>query len=558
MQSLYTQTSLTADALSLGPHWVYNQSKLKRIYPNGIATFSDPVSSYHPNKTAGDFTHYGDQTLLLYKTLAKSNSFSLEAWRADWLSAMSGYTGYVDSATKETIQSQGLQPSHSDDLAGAARLAPLLDLGLNLETTVLAAREQTALTHGDPGVADAAEFYVRAVYAIQAGASRADALEQASKEGKYTSLDAQAHMDQARSYLGKDILSAAAEIGLTCHLKEAFPLSLFFALQPDASLIECISLNGLAGGDTSARSLLFSLLYAQESREEIQVLFSKLPKSETPFTNSDAANTTSGSQVVDLSTGTNSVNIPTEHGNLAGVLEAPEGQPKAYALFAHCFTCGKDFLPEKRITQRLAKQGIATLRIDFRGLGHSEGDFSKTSFLTNIEDLVSASRWLETHLEAPQLLIGHSLGGAAVLASAAFIPSTKAISTIGAPAEPAHVKHLFEAYIPEIMSKGSAEVTLAERRFTIGKTFLDDLEDLEHLTQICKLKGIDKLIMHSPEDTTVPLRNAGEIYSALSHPKSFISLAGADHLLMKARKAEYVADLISLWSSSALDMNEVR
>ncbi len=555
MQSIYTQTALVADALSLGPHWVYNQSKLKRLYPNGIDTYSPPISNYHPNKAAGDFTHYGDQTLLLYKVLAKSNAFSKEIWQKEWLDSMSQYKGYVDSATRETINNQGLQPSGSHDLAGAARLAPLLDLELDLRATITAAREQTSLTHGDPGVADAAEFYVRAIYAIKGGSTRADALEQASRQGEYTSLNVQAHLTQARLAQGKDILSAAADIGLTCHLTEAFPLSLFFALQTDLSLMECISLNGLAGGDTSARSLLFALLFTHENIQEIQALFSQLPHKETLLTNIESTSEMPTSPTLTVSAGSNSVSIPTEQGTLAGVLEVPEEQPKAYALFAHCFTCGKDFLPEKRITQRLAKQGIATLRIDFRGLGHSEGEFSETSFLTNIEDLISASQWLETHFQAPKLLIGHSLGGAAVLATAAFIPSTKAISTIGAPAEPAHVKHLFEAYIPEIMSQGSAEVLLAGRRFVIGKTFLDDLEGLEHLSQIRKLKGIDKLIMHAPGDTTVALRSAGEIYSALSHPKSFISLAGADHLLMQPGKAEYVADLISLWSSSALEID---
>lgn len=541
MNDIYLKAALVADALSLGPHWVYNQTKLARIFPEGISKFHDPASPYHPSKKAGDLTHYGDQTLMLKSSLSSTNTFSLPQWREDWTTSMSSYQGYIDGATKETLQQSGHKPSSSNDLAGASRIAPILDLDLSLEDSILAARQQTSLTHGDPGLPDAAEFFIRAAFGMQDGVNILSAFESAAAQGHYPHLPVSQHLSSIQGLLGQDIMSTAAKLGLTCHLPEAFPLTLFFALQPNSDFLSTISQNGLAGGDTSARAMLLALLYAQSESGLIAGFYEQIntPSSTTPQT----------------TPGSNKVQIPTPSGNLAGVLDLPEETPKAYALFAHCFTCGKDFVPEKRITQRLAKQGIASLRIDFRGLGSSDGSFSESSFLTNIEDLLLAAAWLEENFSAPQLLIGHSLGGSAVLAAASLLPHTKAIATIGAPAEPAHVKHLFEDYIPDIIRHGSTEIQLAGRNFTIGKIFLDDLERHDQMNQISKLTGIEKLILHSPSDNTVPLENAGDIYSALNHPKSFISLANSDHLLLTKGKAEYVADLISIWSSSALGIS---
>lgn len=237
---------------------------------------------------------------------------------------------------------------------------------------------------------------------------------------------------------------------------------------------------------------------------------------------------------------------------LSGVLEMPEGEVSATALFAHCFTCGKDFLPERRITRGLARRGIATLRIDFSGLGSSEGTFSDTSFLTNLDDLISVATWLKEHLAAPNLLVGHSLGGAAVLAAAGRIPSVKAVATIAAPADPQHVTHLFQNHLSEIQAKGEAEVTLAGRSFKIGKKFLEDLKGHNHKESLKGLKGVSTLIMHAPDDEVVSVKNAGEIYSALPHPKSFMALSGADHLLTRVKDAEYVAELIKTWSNYVL------
>lgn len=243
---------------------------------------------------------------------------------------------------------------------------------------------------------------------------------------------------------------------------------------------------------------------------------------------------------------------PVQIDHLAGILDLPESTPVAFAIFAHCFTCGQDFLPGTRISSGLAQKGIATLRIDFAGVGKSSGEFSDSSFLTNVDDLLLAAEWLRTHHQAPTLLVGHSLGGAAVLAAAGQIPEVKAVATIGAPAEPEHVQHLFANAIPEIEKTGQAEITLAGRPFRIGKKFLDDLNQYQQLEVLGKLRNIETLIMHSPTDQTVGLENASQIYAALPHPKSFISLSGTDHLLTRPSHARYVVDLISTWSSHAL------
>ena len=529
---LYTKASLVADALSLGSHWVYNPKKLARTFPNGIYEFTDPLSQYHPNRKAGQFTHYGDQTYFLHKFLQRHVTFCPNGWREDWLVAMNGYDGYVDGASKDTINNKGLKPSTSNDLAGASRIGPILDLGLPLEEAVEAARQQTGLTHGDQGVIESAEFFTRAIYAVQDGLSISDAFDKAATEGDYSALDVNHSLEQARKGLEKDVPEVANAMGLTCHLPEAFPLTLFFALRKESDFATTISNNALAGGDNSARGMILGMIFAardgdtfSELAEQLKIGSSFHPKP-----------------------GSNAIEIQNENGTLSGVLEYPEEKPKAYAIFAHCFTCGKDFLPEKRITKHLSKRGIATLRIDFAGLGASTGDFKETSFVTNLSDIVSSAEWLQQNLDAPKLLVGHSLGGAAVLAAAGEIPSVKAVATIGAPADPFHVTHLFDQHLDKIEEQGEASVNLAGRKFVIGKRFLDDLKDFDHEEEIESLRGVEVLIMHAPKDDTVALENAGKIFSALKHPKSFIALPEADHLLTNPKDAEYVASLIDVWS----------
>jgi uncharacterized OsmC-like protein/alpha-beta hydrolase superfamily lysophospholipase len=238
---------------------------------------------------------------------------------------------------------------------------------------------------------------------------------------------------------------------------------------------------------------------------------------------------------------------------LAAVLDKPVGEPTAYAVFAHCFTCGKDVLAAKRIAEGLTMRGIAVLRFDFTGLGASEGEFANTTFSSNVADLVAAANHLRKVYRAPGILIGHSLGGAAVLAAAQHCPEARAVVTIAAPADPAHVTGLFKEQVPDIHAKGEVEVALAGRPFRIRKEFLDDVA--EQTLQQC-LANLRKalLVLHSPTDDLVGIENASAIFTAAKHPKSFISLAGADHLLSKRTDAVYVAEVIAAWSQRYLDM----
>lgn len=233
---------------------------------------------------------------------------------------------------------------------------------------------------------------------------------------------------------------------------------------------------------------------------------------------------------------------------LAATLDLPEREPVAYALFAHCFTCGKDTLTAKRIAVALATNGIAVLRFDFTGLGSSEGDFANATFSSNVADLVRAANHLRERRKAPAILIGHSLGGAAMLAAAAKIPEAKAVVTIAAPSDPAHVTGLFKDRIGDIRAQGRADVTLAGRSFPITREFLDDIAKHELMAHVTNLhKAL--LIMHAPTDEIVGIDNATRIFVAAKHPKSFVSLAGADHLLSEKRDSLYVAGVIAAWAS---------
>ncbi len=241
--------------------------------------------------------------------------------------------------------------------------------------------------------------------------------------------------------------------------------------------------------------------------------------------------------------------------DLAAKLELPDGTPEAYALFAHCFTCSKDIFAAARIAGALAERGIAVLRFDFTGLGRSDGEFANTNFSSNVEDLLRAAGFLADKYEAPQLLIGHSLGGAAVLAAAGDLPDVRAVATIGAPADAEHVIHNFGAKVDEIDTTGEAEVTLGGRQFTIRKQFLDDIRGQRLADRIAALKKA-LIVFHAPRDQTVGIDNAGVIFGAAKHPKSFISLDDADHLLSRREDAVYVADVLSSWARRFLDSHE--
>ncbi|WP_222984514.1 bifunctional alpha/beta hydrolase/OsmC family protein [Flagellimonas meishanensis] len=256
--------------------------------------------------------------------------------------------------------------------------------------------------------------------------------------------------------------------------------------------------------------------------------------------------------------GLQKVNFKNKSGQtLVGRLELPVDQhPHNFVVFAHCFTCTKNLLAVKNISKALTSNGFGVLRFDFTGLGESEGDFANTNFSGNVEDLVAAADYLKEHYEAPTLLIGHSLGGAAVLFAAAQIPAVNAIATIGAPSNPVHVKHLFKSELDEIQKQGEATVNLGGRDFKIKRQFVEDLER-KSLPETVKALRKPLLIMHSPQDDTVGIKNAEEIYIAAHHPKSFVSLDGADHLLSKKEDSRYVGEVISGWARRYLDIQDV-
>ncbi len=253
---------------------------------------------------------------------------------------------------------------------------------------------------------------------------------------------------------------------------------------------------------------------------------------------------------------TERVEFPGSNGaTLAGRLDRPEGRPHAYALFAHCFTCSKDVLAASRIARELTGHGIAVLRFDFAGLGGSGGDFAHTNFSSNIEDLVHAAGYLREHHVAPTILIGHSLGGAAVIAATELLPDVRAVITIGAPAGTEHLMHLLAESRSEIERAGEAEVCLASRTFRIQKQFLDDITDQPQEQRVRDLDAA-LLVMHAPGDETVGIENARQIYDAARHPKSFVSLDGADHLLTRETDARFAAAMLATWASRYLDEPE--
>lgn len=242
---------------------------------------------------------------------------------------------------------------------------------------------------------------------------------------------------------------------------------------------------------------------------------------------------------------------------LTGYLDLPTTQKAHnYVLFAHCFTCNKNFLAVRNISRALTSKGFGVLRFDFTGLGDSEGEFTDSNFSGNVDDLLSAAEFLQIHYEAPTLLVGHSLGGAAVIFAASELPQVQAIATIGTPATLTHVTHLIKDEIKEIEAKGIASVNIGGRSFNIKKQFLDDLESRDLSNIISRIKK-SILILHSPQDNTVEINNAEKLYIAARHPKSFISLDGADHLLSHRVDSSYVGELIGAWAVRYIKIPEI-
>ncbi len=244
--------------------------------------------------------------------------------------------------------------------------------------------------------------------------------------------------------------------------------------------------------------------------------------------------------------------FPNSRGEmLSGKLELPASTPRAYAIFAHCFTCSKDFIAPNIFAKTLAKSGIGVLRFDFTGLGNSQGDFSNTNFSSNIEDLISACSHLAKEFQAPELLIGHSLGGAAVLKAAAQLRQVKAVVTIAAPSDLDHLAQLFKDSLQTIEEKGEADVLVAGRKFTIKRQLLEDVKQTGLLESVRTFRKA-LLVMHAPLDNVVAIHHAEQIFRAAKHPKSFISLDTADHLLSRRSDARYAANVCAAWADRYL------
>lgn len=241
---------------------------------------------------------------------------------------------------------------------------------------------------------------------------------------------------------------------------------------------------------------------------------------------------------------------------LRGTLDRPAGDVRATALFAHCFTCSKDFKATNRIARALTESGIAVLRFDFTGLGQSAGEFSDSNFSTNISDVIAAADWLGVELGGPELLIGHSLGGTAILAAAGRISSARALATIGSPASPAHVRHMLRGQEDRIRKDGEAEVDLGGRPFQIRRQFVEDLDSHDIAADVANLRR-PLMILHAPLDAVVEIDNASELFLAAKHPKSFVSLDDADHLLTREEDAVYVGRVLAAWASRYLRLGDI-
>lgn len=250
---------------------------------------------------------------------------------------------------------------------------------------------------------------------------------------------------------------------------------------------------------------------------------------------------------------TRSAKFRNDNGDtLTGLIDEPAGQPRAWVLFAHCFTCTKNAKAAVNIARVLADHGYAVLRFDFTGLGQSEGDFAETNFSSNVSDLLAAVRYLGEEHESPTLLIGHSLGGTAVLQAAAELETVRAVATIGSPADPQHVVRLFGDDRETIEEEGEAEVDLGGRPFRIRRQFLDDLAEHELPDAVAEIRR-PLLILHSPVDTVVDIENATLLFTNAMHPKSFVSLDQADHLMTDERDSRYAARVLAAWAGKYLD-----
>ncbi len=548
--------SFIGDALSMGSLWIYNPKMIERKFGR-VTDYNLPeANKYHPTKKSGDFTHYGDQTLVLLESVAKQRAFDSSDFSTRWRQLFSNYEGYVDGATKDTLDllSSGISPekagSSSNDLAGASRIVPILiayaQKDFNEVQSVV--EEQTAMTHNDPQVIETATFFARVVFRIFEGIGVEAAIEYAALFD-YNHLPAEEWLELAINHLEFDSVSALQKLGQDCHIDHAFPATLYLLLKYGDSFETANIENIMAGGDSAARGLIIGMVLG--SKYGLENIPEKWITGLNAFTTIDnyfktlfPENEVSQSSVVG-----GKVSFLNSDGiELDARLEQPSEPPKAIALFAHCFTCSKEIAAATRISRALAGKGFAVLRFDFTGLGNSDGDFANTNFSSNIQDLVSAADFLRENVAAPTLLIGHSLGGTAVIAAGSQIPEVKGIVTIGAPSDPSHISHLFKSKLEKIETEGEATVLLAGREFQVKKQFLEDLDNQSVLKSLSDSRA-NLLVMHAPGDQTVSIDHARHIYDAAKHPKSFISLDDADHLLTRKKDSTYVAELIAAWST---------
>ncbi len=259
----FTDAALRADALNLGPHWVYDQAALAMAFPNGVTEPRDPISPYHPNRKAGQYTHIGDQTKFLAD--ATQGGYSRAGWKEAWLTAMQSYDGYLDGATKATLETQAETPSSSNEFSVISRIAPIIDLGLNLDETIAIAQDQAALTHGGDLIPEGVEFFVRVLFAVREGVDIEDAIYDQAESGRYPKLKPAEAYDQAYSADKTAFLEVAKEFGQACGFDSAFPLTLYFAINFSKSMNHAMTVNALAGGDTTARAMVLAqLIHARD------------------------------------------------------------------------------------------------------------------------------------------------------------------------------------------------------------------------------------------------------------------------------------------------------
>ncbi len=548
--------SFIGDALSMGSLWIYNPKMIERKFGR-VTDYNLPeANKYHPTKKSGDFTHYGDQTLVLLESVAKQRAFDSSDFSTRWQQLFSNYEGYVDGATKDTLDllSSGISPekagSSSNDLAGASRIAPILiayaQKDFNEVQSVV--EEQTAMTHNDPQVIETATFFARVVFRIFEGIGVEAAIEYAALFD-YNHLPAEEWLELAINHLELDSVSALQKLGQDCHIDHAFPATLYLLLKYGDSFETANIENIMAGGDSAARGLIIGMVLG--SKYGLESIPEKWITGLNAFTTIDNYFKTlfPENEVTQSKVEGGKVSFLNSDGiELDARLEQPSEPPKAIALFVHCFTCSKEIAAATRISRALAGKGFAVLRFDFTGLGNSDGDFANTNFSSNIQDLVSAADFLRDNIAAPTLLIGHSLGGTAVIAAGSQIPEVKGIVTIGAPSDPSHISHLFKSNLEKIETEGEATVLLAGREFRVKKQFLEDLDNQSVLKSLSESRP-NLLVMHAPGDQTVSIDHARHIYDAAKHPKSFISLDDADHLLTRKKDSTFVAEMIAAWST---------